>query len=58
MDDAFKKGRYTVKEYDEAIAREQKMLDQCEKEGSIAASHFRDNIAWLKRARAREASGK
>jgi hypothetical protein len=54
----FKKGQYTVQEYDDAIKREQAWLRKCEEEGSPAAQHFRDNIAYLKRSRTREASGK
>ncbi|MGW0587489.1 hypothetical protein [Streptosporangium sp. NPDC002607] len=50
----FKKGQYTVKEYDEAIQREQKWVKKCEEEGSPAAQHFKDSVEELTKARNKE----
>jgi hypothetical protein len=50
-----KRGRYTVQELDEAIAREQAWADKCDAEGSSAAQMFKDSVENLKKERALEA---
>lgn len=50
-----KKGQYTVKQLDDAIKSEKAMAEQCEREGSKAGPHFRENVGYLRAMREREA---